>query len=124
MSRPVSTFQAVVLSCLLSVLALALIHVVTYASGETAASDEKFYEVAQRYLDETLRLFPTQASIHGYHKYDGALEDFSDAGVRKMTDTFKRLQKELGGWTGRSSASARRWTGTSWSRTARRTSSR
>lgn len=97
MSRPVSTLQAVVLSCLLSLSALALIHVVTYAAGEPAASDQKFYDVAQRYLDETLRLFPTQASINGYHKYDGTLEDFSDAGIKKMADTYRRFQKDLAG---------------------------
>lgn len=95
MLRPVSTLQAVVLSCLLSLLALTLIHVVTYAAGEPAASDPKFYDVARRYLDETLRLFPTQASIHGYHGYSGTLEDFSDAGIRKMAETFRRLQRDL-----------------------------
>ena len=95
MSRPVSTLPAVAVSCLLSLLALVLIHMLTYAAIEPAASDPKFYDVARRYLDETLRLFPTQASIHGYHRYSGTLEDFSGAGIRKMTDTFKRLQKDL-----------------------------
>ncbi len=97
MPRTISTFQAMVLSCLLSLAALGLIQVITFAAGESAAgSDAKLYELAQRYLDETQRLFPTLASTNGYHKYDSLLEDFSPAGVRKMIDTYKRFQKELG----------------------------
>jgi uncharacterized protein (DUF885 family) len=96
-SRPISTLQAVLYSCLLSLGALGVIHMVSFAAGDPAASDRKFYDIAQRYLDESMRWFPTQASINGYHKYDGALEDFSDAGVKKMIDSARRLQKELMG---------------------------
>ncbi len=95
MIRSYSTFQAVVLSCALALVALGLIHAVSESSAP-AGADKRFYDVAQRYLDESLRLFPTQASVNGYHKYDGMLEDFSPAGVKKMIATFKGFRKELG----------------------------
>jgi uncharacterized protein (DUF885 family) len=94
--RPLPSFPAVVLSGILAAGALAAIHALTFGAGpEPAPGDAKFYTVAQRYLDETLRLFPAQASVNGYHRYDADLEDFSAAGIKRMTDTFKRLQKDL-----------------------------
>jgi uncharacterized protein (DUF885 family) len=65
------------------------------AAATTAGPDKKFYAVAERYLDESLRLFPTLASINGYHKYDGLLEDFSEASVARMVATFTGYRKEL-----------------------------
>ncbi len=83
-------------SCALAAGALAVINVLHAASAAPAADyDKKFYAVAERYLDESLRLFPTQASINGYHKYDGLLEDFSEASVAKMTATFTAFRKEI-----------------------------
>jgi len=92
-----SPLMAVPVFCVLALVALGLIRGNPAPdAGGTAASDRKFYDLAQRYLDESLRLFPTQASINGYHKYDGLLEDFSPAGVKKTVDAYRRFQKELG----------------------------
>jgi uncharacterized protein (DUF885 family) len=93
--RPISTLQAVLLSALLAAAALGGIHAVAPSPEATAAADRKFYDLAERYLDETLRLSPTLASIHGYHKYDGMLEDLSPAGIRKSVETYRKLQKDL-----------------------------
>ena len=74
--------------------ALILIHSIG-AAAPAADNDKKFYAVAERYMDESLRLFPTAASVNGYHKYDGLLEDFSEAAVAKMIATFTAYRKEL-----------------------------
>ncbi|HEV8376029.1 MAG TPA: DUF885 domain-containing protein [Candidatus Polarisedimenticolia bacterium] len=97
MSRLINTRQALIWSCMLSFGALAMIHALTTAAAEPNPIDKKFYEIAERYLDETQKLFPTTASINGYHKYDSLLEDFSVPGVAKMTATLKGFQKQLSG---------------------------
>ena len=97
MARPLTTLQAVLGACILSLGALTLIHAVSLATGDPGAPDKKFYGLAENYLDETQRLFPTQASINGYHKYDGLLEDFSAEGVAKMVSTYQCFRKELAG---------------------------
>ena len=43
--------------------------------------DLEFYRIADRYLDDSLRAYPTQATLAGYHKYDSFLEDLTAAGI-------------------------------------------
>ena len=95
MAGPQTTFRAVLWSCVLSLGALVLIHAAQTAAGGPGAPDQPFYAVADKYLDTTQRLFPTQSSINGYHKYDGLLEDFSAESVARMVATFKDFRKQL-----------------------------
>src|SRR5881409_3600167 len=43
--------------------------------------DLEFYRIADRYLDDSLRAYPTTATMVGYHTYDGDLEDLSAGGI-------------------------------------------
>ena len=90
-----STFQSVAVSCALALLALGLIHAVSASSEDAGAADKAFYDLAQRYLVEKFRLFPTRGSLQGYHKYDGELEDFSPEGIEEKISTFRDYRKEI-----------------------------
>jgi uncharacterized protein (DUF885 family) len=57
--------------------------------------DLDFYRLADRYLDDSMRLFPTQATMVGYHKYDGLLEDLTTTGIQEKLDLAKRYLAEL-----------------------------
>ena len=57
--------------------------------------ETRFYEVAERYIDGTLGLNPTSATYYGYHKYDGNLEDFSQAGLARRLEFYKSAAGEL-----------------------------
>ena len=57
--------------------------------------DLDFYRIADRYLDDSMRLFPTQATMVGYHEYDGLLEDLTAAGIHEKLDLAKRCLVEL-----------------------------
>jgi len=93
--RRLSTPRAVLIACVLASSALGLIRAVTTPGSNSAVADRKFYDLAERYMDESLRMSPTAASVNGYHKYDGMLEDFSPASVKKMIGTYRSFQKEL-----------------------------
>ena len=43
--------------------------------------DRPFYEQAERYLDDMMRLNPFVATYLGYHKYDPLMDDMSPAGL-------------------------------------------
>ena len=43
--------------------------------------DLDFYRIADRYLDDSMRAYPTTATMVGYHTYDGGLEDLSAGGI-------------------------------------------
>jgi hypothetical protein len=89
--RP-STLKAVFGSTILSLGALILIHAAQSATGGSGTPDPQFYLLAEKYLDTTQRLFPTQSSVNGYHKYDGSLEDFSPESVAAMTATYQEFR--------------------------------
>ncbi|PYS95536.1 MAG: hypothetical protein DMF50_08335 [Acidobacteria bacterium] len=57
--------------------------------------DLAFYTIADRYLDESSRAYPTNATVLGYHAYDGLLEDFTPEGVRDKLDLARRYRAEL-----------------------------
>ncbi len=57
--------------------------------------DSTFYRIAERYLDDTLRLNPSLATVHGYHKYDHLFEDYSEEVNKKKTETYEHYLKEL-----------------------------
>ncbi len=43
--------------------------------------DRRFYEAAEEYLDGMLQLNPTASTYHGYHAFDGLLEDLGPDGL-------------------------------------------
>ena len=57
--------------------------------------DLAFYTIADRYLDELFRAYPTNATIVGYHAYDGRLEDLSAAGQKAKLDLARKYRGEL-----------------------------
>ncbi len=58
--------------------------------------DLAFYTIADRYLDEMFRAYPTSATVAGYRKYDGQLEDLSPQGLKAKLELAKRYRAELG----------------------------
>jgi len=58
--------------------------------------EERFYEAAERYLDRSLALNPVAATYHGYHLYDGDLEDFGPAGIRERVDFYEASRRTFG----------------------------
>jgi uncharacterized protein (DUF885 family) len=61
----------------------------------TNPEDRALAQLAERYLDVTLRLDPVRASALGYHKFDGRLPDYSAAGITAALRTVEGLEKEL-----------------------------
>ncbi len=57
--------------------------------------DQSFYRLAEKYLDDTLRLNPSLATVHGYHKYDHLFEDFSREGISERIDIYGRYHREF-----------------------------
>ncbi|MCZ6777658.1 MAG: DUF885 domain-containing protein [Acidobacteriota bacterium] len=75
------------LATLLGTLGLTL----TACKQETSyPADEPFYHLAKAYLDNILRMWPTQATYLGDHKYDGQLEDLSPSGIEAMIASYKK----------------------------------
>ncbi|PYT15841.1 MAG: hypothetical protein DMF51_05975 [Acidobacteria bacterium] len=58
-------------------------------------ADLAFYTIADRYLDDSMRAYPTGSTMAGYHKYDGLLEDLGATGIQEKTDMARRFQAEL-----------------------------
>jgi len=58
-------------------------------------ADLEFYRVADRYLDDSMRAFPTQATVVGYHKYDSLLEDLTPGGIGQALEVARHCKSEL-----------------------------
>ncbi len=58
-------------------------------------ADLAFYAIADRYLEDSMRAYPTGATMAGYHKYDGLLEDLGAGGIEQKIDSARRFQAEL-----------------------------
>ncbi|MFQ5877960.1 MAG: DUF885 domain-containing protein [Acidobacteriota bacterium] len=58
-------------------------------------AERRFYELADRYLDDRFRFCPTQASMAGYRPYDDRLEDLSARGVRAQIRWARRRRDDL-----------------------------
>jgi uncharacterized protein (DUF885 family) len=63
------------------------------ASG---AADAAFEAFAQRFLDESLRRNPAEATTLGEHRYDGTWPDLSAEGERQTREFIAASQAELG----------------------------
>src|SRR5947209_4716090 len=58
-------------------------------------ADLAFYTIADRYLDDSMRAYPTGSTMAGYHKYDGLLEDLGARGIKEKIDMARRFLAEL-----------------------------
>src|SRR5439155_979369 len=65
------------------------------ANAEALRRDLEFYRIADRYLDDSLHAYPTQATLAGYHKYDSILEDLTTAGIGEKLRLATNYQAEL-----------------------------
>jgi uncharacterized protein (DUF885 family) len=59
------------------------------------ASDRAMAQLAEQYLDASLKLSPTTASYVGYRKWDHLLPDLSPAGIERALFTFDYYTGEL-----------------------------
>ena len=57
--------------------------------------DLDFYRIADRYLDDSMRAYPTIATMVGYHAYDALLEDLSEDGIKFKLELAKRYRSEI-----------------------------
>lgn len=60
------------------------------------ASDERFYELAESYLDGMMRLNPYVATYLGYHKYDGMMDDMTPAGIAARVSSYEDSRARFG----------------------------
>jgi len=58
-------------------------------------ADLAFYSIADRYLDASMRAYPTASTITGYHEYDGLLEDLSAAGIEEKIAMARGFREEI-----------------------------
>jgi uncharacterized protein (DUF885 family) len=61
----------------------------------TQGADLEFYRLADRYLDDSMRAYPTTATMVGYHRYDDRLEDLSARGIEEKLDLAERHREAL-----------------------------
>ncbi len=57
--------------------------------------DREFYAIADRYLDDMLRAYPTLATMAGYHRHDDRLEDLTPEGLGDKAAMARRYRSEL-----------------------------
>ncbi|HEY5803494.1 MAG TPA: DUF885 domain-containing protein, partial [Lysobacter sp.] len=67
------------------------------AAASDAATDARFAEISQRWLDGWLQLNPISATQIGKHDFDGEVDDLSAAGRQKLVDFSKKVLAELDG---------------------------
>lgn len=60
-----------------------------------AGADLAFYRLADRYLGDLFRTYPTWATTVGLHRHDGRLEDLSPAGLKRKLDLARRHRAAL-----------------------------
>jgi hypothetical protein len=57
--------------------------------------DAKFQKTLDSFLDEYWQFYPTAATRAGYHKYDSAIEDFSESTLEKRLNSLDAFNKDL-----------------------------
>lgn len=65
------------------------------ATTSDAAVDARFAELSKQWLDGWLKLNPVSATQIGEHRYDGEVDDLSEAGRKAQVDFAKKLLGEL-----------------------------
>ncbi len=63
--------------------------------GTDNPADHRFYERAEGYLEEMMRLNPSVATYAGYHKYDGMMDDLSESGIATKVAFYKEARRRL-----------------------------
>ncbi|HEV8701135.1 MAG TPA: DUF885 domain-containing protein [Candidatus Polarisedimenticolia bacterium] len=58
-------------------------------------ADRAFYVIADRYLAESMRAYPSTATVIGLHDHDGLLDDLSAGGIASKVDLARRFRSEL-----------------------------
>ncbi|HET6372181.1 MAG TPA: DUF885 family protein, partial [Candidatus Polarisedimenticolia bacterium] len=61
--------------------------------GACPPADGRFYDLAERYLDGTMRLNPFIATYLGYHAYDPLLDDMTPQGLAEKLDFYRDARK-------------------------------
>jgi uncharacterized protein (DUF885 family) len=74
---------------------LALAFVASAARSASTAADAKFEALGARFVDEFGRYAPVNATGLGDHRFDGELDDLSEAGRAAGRDWAKALLAEL-----------------------------
>lgn len=69
---------------------------VAVSGADKKTEDGKFEELAKAYISELLALNPEWATRLGDHSYDGRLNDYSQAGVKKDRKLAAKYLKKLG----------------------------
>ena len=57
--------------------------------------DEKFKKSLDAYLDGLWKFYPTSATLAGYHKYDGQLENLSSKSIEKRHEALDEYNQEF-----------------------------
>jgi len=57
--------------------------------------DEKFKKTLETYLDGLWKFYPTSATLAGYHKYDGLLENLSGKSIEKRHEALDEFNQEF-----------------------------
>ncbi len=59
------------------------------------AADTKFEKIANQYISEFIKMNPERATTLGDHRYDGQLDDYSLAGIKKERALTEKYLKQL-----------------------------
>src|SRR5206468_10190993 len=58
-------------------------------------ADLAFYTIADRYLDDSMRAYPTGSKMAGYDEYDRPLEGLEEDALLEKRGMARRVQAEL-----------------------------
>ena len=61
--------------------------------SEKGNEDEKFKKTLDAYLDGLWKFYPTSATLAGYHKYDGQLENLSSKNIEKRHEALDEFNQ-------------------------------
>jgi hypothetical protein len=68
---------------------------VSFLLSEKDSEDEKFKKTLDSYLDALWKFYPTSATLAGYHKYDGNLENISNKSIEKRREELDEFNQEF-----------------------------
>jgi len=63
--------------------------------SEKNNDDEKFKKALDTYLDGRWKFYPTSATLAGYHKYDGQLENLSSSSIEKRHEGLDEFNQQF-----------------------------
>lgn len=87
------------IGCLLSAFLMTASCATTAPKGasveRTPASVGRWDQVVEQFTEEYFRLYPDVAARAGRHEFDGLLPDWSPAGLKRTSQTLRRLRKTV-----------------------------